>query len=620
MGVNSDANNNQKPNAGASVGATQTAAAVADLKSNMGAKMQTPMGIGFGGRDIYTMSTNQGSEYTMNIGNALLETFKPILTAQRPRVTVIDKEIFTGIAYSTIVISKSDGGVVNYYTLLLEDTGRRPMKAIEITNEVNQAIKTNTRPFIFTTDDAIDSELMRIIVSALSKEYGENTEFVTVDGLVVHATHEDVATLARRIAPIAFNALNVEAALTSGTTRDLNIREAVGRSGESMLKIESNMGNPVSRDESGRPVRTDWRIELLRVNTQQQFHSLNADTGRQTLAAVSGYIDAIPDNVQTQVPGMPMVSQLRLKPHIVITSDAVAMPTTGFALLGLIAGMVMTQKNMWMAALTPRNDRTPGVLNMITNLEGNPNGIGAVLDLTSKKNTTDEIYGIIGQMFSLAPVVSLDIPSFGPQTSYLSIFSQAAQPGNNENKTAAAKELIAAANWLTDGNFPSDFPIGNIFATSGVVVPTGVWADKSGERDIRDVDLAFVCAKNGDTAVMNKYVYSSLPRDLNGGSDPFINRVDVISRIMPDAEIAGKAIRVTFTADFITTLANAATAAGLDVRYEPEIVFTENTNIGLVGQHYQNTGITNASGFARQNISAGPNFGTGYSNMGFGRY
>jgi hypothetical protein len=577
------------------------------------------MSIGFGQTPFGLMASNQGSAYTMGVATALLEAYKQQPQAMRPKVSIFDKEVMDGIAYSTIVVSKQAGSVVYYYTILLEATGRRPMKASEVVAEVAQAIKSNQRPYIFTPDEAIDNELHKVILHGLGREYTAE-DFVSVEGMVVNTGHDAAEAIAMAIAPIALNALIVESNLSGGDALDLNLGD-IRFDQNMMLKIEANFSTPTSYDQTHRPVRSDWRIELLKVNTSNQFRSLNVSDSRQTLSSVSGFIDAIPVDVQLPAyPGMPATTQTRFRPHIIITNNDVVTPSIGFSLLGLISGMIITSKDMWTAGVVPRGDRTPGALNMVTNLEGNPNGIGSVLDLSGKKYTADEIYSTVGKMFSLEPIVSMDVPSFAPQTSYLSIFATAAQPGNSENKQAASKELIAAANRLTNGNFPADFPVNKIFASSGIIIPTGVWADKSGERDIRDIDLMFIASKTQDLKLMQQFVASSLPREISN-VDSFLTRVDVISKIVPDAEINGKAIRVTFTPEFITTLTNSAVSAGLDVSYEPEIVFTENTGIGLAGQFYGNAGVTGASGFARHRFNnTQQQFNTGYSNMGIGRY
>lgn len=604
------------------VDASQTTANVGAAQNYEQPKMEmnnNPFGgsIGFGSRDIFTMYANQGSDYTTGLAKAIMETYKNIPSAIRPRVSILDKEVINNLAYSAIVVSTLSDNEVNYFTILLEATGRKAMRASEIISEVNAANKMQgQRPMIYTTDDAIDSVLHQEIRTALEKEYGR-VAIQSVDGMVVPVNHQEITAVTPKIAAIAYNACAVDAALAKGDVKDLNITEAKNKTNNSVLRLESNMSRLPAINEVGAPVRADWKIDLNIVDMASQMTSLNLQNNKITLAKTAGFVDAIPEEVATPtMPGMPPVTNIRLRPHIVVTNNATFTPTTGYMLLGLISSLVMTNKNMWLAAVMPKDSKNNvGALNLMTNLENNQNRIGSVLDLGSKKNTTDEIYALIKQMFALDPMVSMDVASFGPQTFYTSILATAAQPGNAKAKMHAAKELVQVASWLTSGHFPADFHINEIFANSGVIVPTGTWADKTGERDIRDIDLAFIASQTGDMTLMNRWVLSNLPKEASG-LDPYLTKVDIISKIVPDAEINGKAVRVTFSSKFITTLVNAAAAAGLDARYEPEIKFVESNNISIMGNYLANAGITNASGFAREHINAGPSFATQYSGMG----
>ena len=173
---------------------------------------------------------------------------------------------------------------------------------------------------------------------------------------------------------------------------------------------------------------------------------------------------------------------------------------------------------------------------------------------------------------------------------------------------------------MTGGNFPTDFPVNEIFQFSGVSVPTGKWLDKSGERDIRDVDLAFVAAETNDVATVNAWAASVLPSEVSN-SDSFLTKVKILSKIIPDAVVESKATRVTFTAKFISVLTQSAAAAGLNAVYKPDVVYSETTNISMLANYFNGAGIGNAAtSFARESVNTGPTFNTMYSGVGFGRY
>lgn len=157
--------------------------------------------LSFGSRDIFTMQANQGSEYTLGLAKTIMESYKILPTSVRPKVSVLDKEVIENLAYSAIVVSNETESTINYFIMLLEATGRKPMKAHEIVNEIENSKKIQgARPMIYTTDDAIDNILHNEIHVALAKEYGENKHAQSVDGLVVHTHHGDIEVLASKLA------------------------------------------------------------------------------------------------------------------------------------------------------------------------------------------------------------------------------------------------------------------------------------------------------------------------------------------------------------------------------------------------------------------------------------
>jgi len=495
--------------------------------------------IGFGTRGMFMMNSNQGSEYTNGLALAIKEIYKTLPGTNRPKVTVLDKETISGLAYSNIVISlAADNNNVNYYIIALEATGRKPMRASDIITEVTNAMRQQgaIRP-IYTTDDGIDTVLHKLTVELLVKEHG-NKDFISVDGVVVGVNHPDVATIAPKLAAIGYNACTIDSGLSSGQINDLNIYEAKMASPSTVLKFETNMLKNTPVNEVGKPVRADFTVDLNAVDTSNQITSINLQNARSQLVSVTGFVDAIPEQVDvpTVLGGVP-TKTIKLHPHIIIDSNAVYTPTPGYMLLGLISSLVMTNSDMWLGAVMPKTSKdmhNTGALNLITNIGNNQNGIGEVLDLTSKKITQDEAYGLIKQMYTLAPIVSMDIESFGPQSYYTSMLSLAASPGQSEAKYAAAEEIIMTAHKLTNGKFPSTFNKDHIFANSGVAVPLGTFHDKSGERDIREIDLAFIATQTSDIGMLNEWTLSNLPKAA-GGRDPYFTKVDIISKLIPDS-------------------------------------------------------------------------------------
>ena len=317
---------------------------------------------------------------------------------------------------------------------------------------------------------------------------------------------------------------------------------------------------------------------------------------------------------------MPANNMIRLHPNIILTNNDGISPTHGFMLLGLATGTVMSNEDLWLqtfASIDNKSLNNPGALNIITNIEGEQSGVGAVPDLSSKKLSAEELYGILRKMYTLDPIISYDIESFGPQSYYTALLAAGASP-DAAVSSAARKEIIETCVELTNGIFPEDFPQSDIFVSEGVVIPLGKWSDKSGERDIRDVDLAFIANQSGDVNLINKWAMSNLPRRVSG-LDPFIARTEVINTLIPDAVINGKAVRVTFTANFLSTLASSVERCGLSARYESGLVINKQYNLTQLTDYLASASL-HGSAFGQRAAAGGNGYYTGYTNMGTMRY
>lgn len=582
--------------------------------------------IGFGQSGLNIMSSNQGSEYTNQIAKAIADAYKSNQTiVGKPRVHILDKEVISTngnvkLAYSCIVVSLAKDSDINYFTIMLENTGRAPMTAQDVMTEVNIAAKANAqRPTIYTTDDAIDSVLHQVIQSVLQAEYGANYTFRSVEGLVFRNEVQDPQNLYPQLAAIAYNACVVESELETGERKDLNIENANNRSHGKSLRIDSFMSKAIANNEVGSPVRSDFKIELNMVDNTQNITSLNLQNSMVPLTKTAGFVDAIPEMVQVGAVNNAPVNGIRLRPHIVLTDFNLKVPTVGYSMLAITSALVMTNKNMWVSSLLPKDSKNVGALNLLTNIEGNQNSIGDRIDFSKKSYKPEDVYQGIQTMFSLDPVVSVDVDSFGPQTFFTSILSTIAQPSASVEKQAASQHLIDTLVWLTSGRFPRDFNPAEIFVGSGVVLPSGVWHDKNGVRDLREIDLAFLANHVDDINVLNRWVLSGTPMSVSN-IDPYLTRVDIISKLIPDAVIRGKFVRVTFTSKFIATLSAAAMGSGLSIRYEPEIKFVEDNNLAVMGSYLAGAGIQGATGFAREFVQVGPSYNTQYTTAGQYRF
>lgn len=562
------------------------------------------------------MSANAGSEFTNSIAKTINESYKTL--GYQAKVHILDKETSTyeHLAYSTIVVSLKKKSDVAYFIVLVEATGRKPVTADGIIKDIQSYQRgmnnIDNRYVVYTTDDAIDSVLHNDIGAILKATYGEDVRLISVEGLVL--SHHSSENTWPNIAALAYNSCMVELNLISGELNDLNIAEANNKTPNARLKIDTAISRSHTKDLLEKPVRSDWRLELSLTANNNKAHSLNAKNSKATLVITNGFVDAIPEEIPLpqQYFGAPAQSVMRFRPHIITTAINTATPTVNFMLLGLITSTIMVNKNMWLPAINAKDNKNIGALNVLANLNNEPQGLP--LDLTNKKYSPQDVYNVVGQMFTMAPLFSVDIDNFGIGSGYSSVLAVAGDR-SNKARVDAAREIIEAAHWLTNGVFNKAFDVNKIFSFDAVPVPTGIWEDKSGIRDIRDIDTAFVAA-NGSVDLLNKWVLSNMPAEITK-HDPYIAKVEVIQALVPGAEVTGKAFRLTFTDQFIAELTRAAEAAGLDMTYEPEIRLNENMSINIMANYLNLGGITNVGNVAKENSAFnGINYSMQYSHMG----
>jgi len=587
-------------------------------KNNDGTNAQQQQ-IGFGST-IPLIGATRGSEYTNNIAKIMTEVLSSCATP--PKVSIFDRERLTNLEYSCLVVSALNANnEVCYHISLLEATGNNPMTAGSIVAEATRAIReTNMRANIFTPDDAINGRLHDIVVGELAAHYGPEVEFISAEGLVVHESSLDVNDLAMRVAAVAYNAVSAESKLSTGEFIDLNLGAAVKESGSSDYRLELNLFNTTANNIMGRPVRQDFKIDLVEVSRNETFE-YNADS-RRRLVTVGGYIDAIREDVPMPVyPGAAPTVKTELHPNIVISMIDTLSPTEGFMMLAVGAGAAMSNPELWvqsLASIDGSSHNSPGGLNLITNLEGAQGGVGEKMDLSQTAVSTEERYAILKRLYGLSPLMSCDIESYGAQSYFSSVLATAASPDNTQAKNDACLDLIDTCVRLTDGNFDPNFPASELFAVPGIIIPTGYWMDKSGERDIRDIDMAFVANHSGDVNMINQWCMTSLPRS-ETGLDPFLTRVEIINQIVPDAVIDGKAVRVVFTSRFISELSLAMKACGMNAQYETSVVLSQRYDTSRFTDYLSSASLNGAAGFGRQYSHGGGAQYTPYTGMGYGR-
>lgn len=568
------------------------------------------------GLDFTLLTGTAAGESLTALQKAFEEAYKNVHQSLKPDVQLLDNQIVSNLGYSCFVVSfKAPGSKrVPYFTILMGGTGVRPYTVKQICDEIAaiERSKTNGRLKFTTPDDAFDADLFTVVLQHLKSYYADETlDFITIDGMVIPYDVVITPDVGNNIAALAYNQLHTDNALSSNKFADLRVGE-IRRENEQLraeaLIAKGDTGTGL--DVLKQPVRTDWSLSLAAHNMNQEQVSLNKANVSSKLVNVGGYVEMMPVNVPMQVmgPNGPVTTnRYQFAPNIIITSINGKYPSVGYLDLGILTALIMTNADMYIPTLLPKLNHNTGALNVIANVNNEPNGVGSILDLTGKDVTVDTQYQYIKSLFTQMPVVSIDVQSYGPDSAFTSILLSCV----SENPTArqnAATEFIRSLSVLTNGAFPANYDINKIFVGNGSFIPLGRWNSAKGSKDLRDVDLSMVLSvTKGDVHAAYEWSNSLLPREFSP-VDPFTTKIKVIDKVIDDVEITGKATRLTFHPELIQTLALAANNSGLNISYKPEVVFGETLGFGAVGSFFNIAGIQGASSpFAKQYLGGNNN-------------
>lgn len=529
----------------------------------------------------------------------------------------LDKEVYTSLAYSVVVVTKKYDGTNGkkyspYFLMVLEGTGNKPMTAGSMMNEINTAIKLGKKPNIWMADLAVDNYLIKIVNQAVISKMGTDVSTYTLDGLVVPTHHVDtLEVLCEKLAIKAYDTVASNEAMATGLRSDIVLNKAIKDNTTIKAEITLNTNGVTYYNVLGKPVSTDAVVELVEVKNQNQaMNTLNVPDARFRLGAVKVKCEFIPEQVSKPVPGGTIVC-MRLRPHIIIT-DIETSPTIGSLMLMIRAGALITQQSTWLALAS--NNKNLGAMNVITNIENDPSGQGQPYDFNRKDVSPEQIQDIIRKMVdNLEPILSIDVDKFGPITSQASILTQAALGDSNEKKMAASVALLNSLKSLTAGDFNPKFTMDRIFATA-VGLPIGSYGSKTGERDIRDLDNTFVMASTKDVARATKATICKVEKRFTG-ADPMTSSVEFLATLVDEAEIVGRTYRITFNGEFIAELVASTARQGLNLTFDPLIKTNTGLSLDMLGSIYgagalgANMGGLNMNQSGPNNTYYMPNYG-----------
>jgi len=534
------------------------------------------------------LSTQPGSELTAKYSKGILEFIEKIKRTGF-KVSELDNATITNLKYSSIIISAVNGPEVLYYTLLIAATGKASHNVKDYFNvlsdaermslkDADEAVRSLYLPYI-----AFDNDYKAAIEAKLDETYGTKYKYVSLDGFIIHEDVVDSEDLYRHMFAKAFNAFHAETKMSDGVG-DATI-ENIARSANYRIASNGCRNSVSALTPFGAAVRTDWQLSLIPQPRKQSSNSIHTEGAVGPILTVGGFVDAIPEQTMIQE-GFGQIAGIRYHPHIIVTNVASAYETTGMALLAITVGVSMVKPEMYLASLSPRAKNNPGALNVFANLANNPNG-GEFLDMTTAAYTPDAIMDSLSKMFTLAPVFSIDIETFGPDAYTLSAFTSLTKE-NPTTFAGAAAYLVNVASKLTKGMFPTEYDLNKVIA-GFTRVPTGSYIDHGSNvpSDIRDFDMIRVVNESVNNPKLIYKWYNS-----NTNPNGYNEKVEVLAAINPGAKITGEARRVTLHPEFIATLVNAVSANNLRPSATPEVEL-QTTNGFVGGGFFATAGVTN---------------------------
>jgi hypothetical protein len=545
------------------------------------------------------------------------ELYSGLDIASRPDVYIISKKDFKNLFYSALAVVKKAGNRVFIYTILIEKTGRPSESVEKINSDLEQAMMNRSRVFSWTTGEAIEASLLNAVEQTVSKRglLVPNENYISLDGVVVPSHTDTVGTNVMRMLGVnAYNIIIYTMDKLEGKVNDINIAEAMHPSNNNYLRVEMMNSPQTVYNTVGNPVRSDIQVALIEHKKNNNNFSINQECGETHLPRMDVFVDSLLTQHRAD---NGMVSE-RFVPNIVITqlkTGVESMPSTGNALLGIISTLVLNNNNTWMLGYAP-NDYRPsnvGALNMKTNIDFLQAPIGDIKDLDAV--SSNEVFDILTRMFLPTPVLSIDVEAYGPESHYQSIFSIAANNGND--KIAAAKEIIATAHNITNGNFDPNFDPNALFGQP-TIIPMGYYTDKNGEtRDIRDIDMAYIATKTQNIDLLNRWIMASA-----AGVDTYSTRISILNTFLGKAIITGKAERIPLSATFLQTLLNAAVNAGFVVSLDGDNPMQNdaNYNPGMLNNYVHGLMMTTGTPNMLHMGNAQNQYNTNMVNMNYNRF
>lgn len=526
------------------------------------------------------ISRSPAAEVLTKTNEALVEVYKAADTSYEITTIPMDSSINPRLALSMIVIAVRDANNrtagVAHHTLILEGSAPPITSLAETVNGVQIEVKR-------TAGAAYNLSSLKIINEEIERRFPK-TPILLADAEVVRRDFD--LTDKQLVHALAVNALlaaqdRLDQALNKP---DLNLA-AVGKDAALNVRTQFVSSQPQPLDAAGLPLRADVEIILsAQMNNQgtpdqsQTVLERNMEIGN-----LAGFLNPIWDPVATPAyayPGqMPQFNGQQYEPpsrkfryQFVVTETRLqALTSTAGQVFSLLPAILLRDNNMWHAALRPRHGvdsvdlQDIGALNIEANVfnDTTMGGRGPRIDTKSANFSTQDFEQLINMAIRPGLAIAMDVPECGASTWYNGAFAAAATDAD------AYAELYGASDYLTNGEFSKIFPRGTpITIADNNRIHMGTYIDRKGvERDLRDFDLLAILNTDGekDKGLLDAWINSFNQQNVDIRVRLF-DRFRIMSGINSSVNVTGFARRVSFDDRYITAIANAAKACGLQMR------------------------------------------------------
>ena len=505
------------------------------------------------------------------------------------KVMKLDKEKF-GLGYSFVLYSfKADNGVVYYFSVLLESTGRAPLTCKQIVDELT--IKNSNASLV--TSDAFDNIFDDVAEALLKKAYPGASGLRSLDGAVI-PNKSDVESASEVVSKYAHNRMVIVSEIGSGKATDLSIAALRSISRNSSINLDISFNTGLTINMVGRTIRSDFNIES-NITSNVNIRSMHDVSGRKKISTVAGYLEyLVSDKVNDYTGQITKVAT----PMLILNEFIGKASSLNFVLTSIINSTVFSNR------ATLRNliiEKDAGALNVLFNYGGDASKPGDKLSFKDPKAKPEIISDIIRQHIVPTPIIAVEVELYGADYSHMTPFAALA---NAETYQAATEDILNGASLLVGAKMESSSVLGD--ETS--IVPIGEYLDADGNiRDLREIDLNFICTYTNDPSLIYEWIYSTLTPSMcisMTGKDPYMLRLSVINKLAAmlgfTPTITGKAVRVPLNGMFVDELTRKAMAA----KYTPipssnEIGYNDFNNLQVVANAYANSSLTN-TGFGMQ--------------------